>query len=100
MGLFDLFSFKKEFKKVFTAENFTILRAAIKEKIIEQVKEKAKKGEQKMDAVVELGVEFIRKHMASDNGIVNWITENILIPNFRLFSQAIYEDLKQVVKGL
>lgn len=100
MGLLDLFSFKKEFVKVFNKENFTLLTTIAKEKIAEQVKEKAKKGEEKMDAVVEKGVEFIRKHMKSTNGLVNWITENILIPNFRTIAQALYDALKTKIKDL
>lgn len=99
MGLFDVFSFKGDFKKVFSPENFALLRALAKEKIIEQVKEKYP-GQEKMDNVVNALIDYIKKHMKSDNGIVNWLVDNILIPNIRLIAQAIYDDLKQIVKGL
>lgn len=99
MGLLDVFSFKKAFQSVYTPENFELINAIIKEKIIELVKEKFP-GQEKMDKVVEAVVDFIRKHMASNNGIVNWITEVILIPNVRKIAQAVYDALKQKVKDL
>lgn len=99
MGLLDVFSFKKAFQAVYTPENFELINAIIKEKIIELVKEKFP-GQEKMDKVVEAVVDFIRKHMASNNGIVNWITEVILIPNVRKIAQAVYDALKQKVKDL
>ena len=99
MGLLDVFSFKKAFQAVYTPENFELINAIIKEKIIDLVKEKFP-GQEKMDKVVEAVVDFIRKHMASNNGIVNWITEVILIPNVRKIAQAVYDALKQKVKDL
>ena len=50
MGLFDVFNFKRKFQETFTAENFALLRAVIKEEIIKQVKNNVP-GQEKMDAV-------------------------------------------------
>jgi len=99
MGLLDVFSFKKAFQAVYTPVNFELIVALIKEKIIELVKKNIP-GQDKMDKVVEAVVDFIKKHMKSTNGIVNWITDNILIPNVRKIAQAIYDALKQKVKDL
>lgn len=99
MGLFDIFNFKKSFEKIATPENFALLREVIKEEIIKQVKAKIG-GQEKMDAVVAKAIEFINKHMHSDNGIVQWIIDRVLIQGIRLLAQSIYDDLKQIVKGL
>ena len=99
MGLFDIFSFKKEFTKAFSKENFALLNALAKEKIVEQVKEKCA-GSEKMDKVVEAILDFINKHMTSTNGLVNWIKDNILIPNVRTILQALYDALKAKIKDL
>lgn len=100
MGLFDVFNFKKKFQEVATEENFNFLRTVIKEEIKKQVKEKAKKGVEKMDSVVEKAIEYINTYMHSDNGIVQWIIDHVLIKGIRVLAQSIYEDLKEVIKGL
>lgn len=99
MGLFDVFNFKKSFEKVATKENFELLRAVIKEEIIKQVKAKID-GQEKMDAVVAAAIDFINKHIHSNNSIVQWIIDNVLIQGIRTLSQSIYDDLKEIVKGL
>jgi hypothetical protein len=99
MSIFDVFSFKKKFAEVFNAENFAALRDLAKEKIIEQVKEEIT-GEEKMDKVVETIINFIKEKLHSDNKLVQWVIDNILIPNIRTILQAIYDDLKQKIKGL
>ena len=43
MSIFDIFSFKKDFAEVATAENFKALKDFAREKIIEQAKDKALK---------------------------------------------------------
>lgn len=100
MGLFDLFNFKRKFQEVFTEDNFKFLRNTIKEEIKNQIKEKSKEGKKKMDAVVEAAIEYIKKYMSSDNKIVQWIVDHVLIKGIRLLTQSIYDDLKEVIKGL
>lgn len=99
MGLFDAFNFKKKFQEIFTEENFKLLRAVIKEEIIKQIKANVP-GQEKMDAVVEAAVQYINKHMHSTNKIVQWIIDHVLIKGIRLLAQSIYDDLKEVIKGL
>jgi len=99
MGLFDIFNFKKKFAEVATKENFALLHAVIKEEIIKQIKAKVP-GEDKMKAVIEKAIDFINKHMHSDNGIVQWIIDHVLIKGIRVLAQSIYEDLKEVIKNL
>ena len=99
MSIFDIFSFKKNFKEVFTSENFANLRDTIKKEIIKQIKKNVP-GQEKMDAVVQKAIDFINEHVHSKNSIVQWIIDNVLIKGIRLISQSIYDDLKQVVEGL
>lgn len=100
MGIFDVFNFKKKFAEIATKENFDALRNVIKEEIKKQIKNNARKGAEKMDAVVCKAEEFIRTHLSSSNKIVQWIVDHVLIGGLRAIAQSIYDDLKEVVKGL
>ena len=100
MGLLDIFSFKKDFSAVATTANFDALKTFIRDKIVEQVKEKALSGIEKMDNVVEEVTEFIEDRIYSDNSIVQWLIDNILMPDVRVITQAVYDLLKETVKNL
>ena len=100
MSILDVFNFKKKLEEVVTQENFELVKTTIREKIIEQVKDKATAGIEKMNNVVEKVVAVIKVRIKSDNKIVQWVIDNILIKNIRLVAQSIYDDLKTVVKGL
>lgn len=99
MSILDVFNFKKKLQEVATKENLDLIRNCIKDEIMKQVKAKIP-GEEKMNAVVEKVATVIRERLKSDNKIVQFIVEVIIIKNIRLVCQGIYEDLKQVVKGL
>ena len=99
MSIFDIFNFKKDLQEVATKANFDDLRGVIKSAIIKQIKSKIA-GEKKMDKVVDTVVDWVKKHVHSKNKIVQWLIDRILIPNVRLLAQAIYDDLKEVIKGL
>lgn len=99
MSILDIFNFKKKFQEIATKENFDAIRAVAKDAIIKQIKSKLD-GDKKMDKVVDIVVDFIEEHVYSDNKIVQWIIDNILIPNVRIITQAIYDDLKEIIKGL
>lgn len=96
---FALFNFKESFGKVFSKENIAVLKGLIREKIIVLVKENIP-GQEKMDKVIDAAIDFINKHMHSDNKIVQWIIDTFIIENIRPIAQSIYDDLKEVVKGL
>lgn len=100
MGLLDIFNFKKDFSAVATPENFDDIKTFAKTKILEQAKNKALAGVEKMNNVVDDVVNFIREKIHSDNKIVQWIIDNILIPNVRTICQAVYDLLKETVKNL
>jgi len=99
VSIFDIFSFKSKLQEVATKENFDLIRDLIKQEIIKQVKKKIE-GSEKMDNVVETIVNYIKEHIHSDNKIVQWLIDNILIANIRTIAQAIYDDLKEIIKGL
>ena len=99
MSILDIFNFKKKFQEVATPENFEAIKELAKAKIIEQVKDKIP-GNEKMDKVVEAVIDFIKSKIHSDNKIVQWIIDNILIVNVRTICQAVYDLLKEVIKGL
>ena len=99
MSIFDVFSFKSKIQEALKPENIALLKAVIRETIIKQVKAKYP-GQEKMDKVVDAAIDFIRTHMKSDNKIVTWFIETIIIKNIRAVAQSIYDDLKEIVKGL
>lgn len=99
MSIFDIFNFKKKFAEIATPENFENIKDAAREKIIEQVKAKLT-GEEKMQNVIDTVVIYIKEHIKSDNKIVQWCIDNLLIPNVRTICQAVYDLLKEVIKGL
>ena len=100
INIFDLFNFKKKFTEIASKENFDYLRRVIKEEIKKQAKKNEAKGKEKMDAVVKAAEDYIRKYMHSDNGIVRWIIDHVLIKGIRILTKSIYDDLKEVVEGL
>ena len=99
MSIFDVFTFKKKFAEVATKENFEAIKEVARESIIEQIKEKIP-GEEKMNNVIDNVIAFINSKINSDNKIVQWIIDNILIPDVRTICQAVYDLLKEIVKGL
>ena len=100
MGIFDLFNFKQKLAAIATKENFDLIHDTIKAEIIKQVKEKSKNGAEKMNTVLEKTLNIITLHIHSDNKIVQWIIDNVLIKGIRILAQSIYEDLKEVIKNL
>ena len=99
MGLLDVMSFKKDFSAVINGDNITLLKTLIKETIIGQVKAKYP-GQEKMDKVISTATDFVKRHMSSKNKIVQWCVDTFIITSLRAIAQSIYDDLKEVVKGL
>lgn len=100
MSILDIFNFKSKLQEVVTKENLDAFIGIAREKIIEQAKKKTLDGVQKMDSVVDDVVEWIEENINSDNKIVQWLIDKILIPNVRNVCQKIYELLKEAIKGL
>ena len=99
MNILGIFSFKKKLQEIVTEENFNFVKETIKTNIIEQIKRKLE-GSKKMDNVVDKVVETLQEKIKSDNKLVQWIIDNILIKNVRIIAQSIYDDLKEIVEGL
>lgn len=101
MGLFDVFTFKKDGKKIFSREVFKEVLEEARDRIIEQVKANIPGQEKK--AIVDIHViSFIRdkvKNLSIKNGLVLWLIERIieLIP---LVTQIVYNFLKEKVEAL
>lgn len=100
MSILDIFSFKKDLEKIVTVENFNLIKNSIKEDIILYAKDQVLRGHAKMNKVVERVIKVIEEKIKSNNKIVQWIIDNILIKNIRLVAQSIYDDLKATVEGL
>ena len=99
MGLFDVFSFKKEAQKVFTKENFNIVLKTAREAIISFVG-KEMLGEDKKKRVDEIVVVKIIELTANvKNGLVLWVIDKIidLVPTV---TQFVYDFLKEKVENL
>lgn len=99
MGLFDVFSFKKEAQKVFTKENFDTVLKTAREAIVSFVN-KDILGEQKKKRVDEIVIAKIIELTANiKNGLVLWLIDKLidLIP---IVTQLIYDFLKEKVENL
>ena len=101
MGLFDIFTFKKDGKKVFSKEVFKEVLENARNKIVEQAKA-AISGEEKKAIVDKFVIAFITakiKSLEIKNGLVLWLVDRVigLIP---LVTQIVYNFLKEKVEAL
>lgn len=99
MSLLDIFTFKSDLTKVFNASNIDFLQTIIVQKIKEEAKKKIL-GEEKMQNVIASVVSAINTHIHSDNKIVQWVIDNILIKHIRQLIQIAYNNLKEIVEKL
>ena len=99
MGLFDVFSFKKEAQKVFTKENFNIVLTTAREAIVSFV-DKEILGSEKKKRVDEVVVaKIIELTINVKNGLVLWLIDRLidLVP---VVTQLVYDFLKEKVENL
>lgn len=99
MGLFDVFSFKKEAQKVFTKENFNIVLTTAREAIVSFV-DKEILGSEKKKRVDEIVVaKIIELTINVKNGLVLWVIDKLidLVP---VVTQLVYNFLKEKVENL
>ncbi len=101
MGLFDVFSFKKEASKVLTKESFTEILELARIKIAELAKANFPGEEKKkqVDAIVVNRIYDKVKEANIKNKLVLWIVEKLidLIPRV---VQLVYNFLKEKVENL
>ena len=99
MGLFDVFTFKKEALKVFSKENILNTLTLAKNKIIEQIQNNIP-GVEKKEVVDKIVIEFIReKSKVTNNKVVLWFVDKLIeiIPSV---TQMVYEFLKERIENL
>ena len=99
MGLFDVFTFKKQASEVFTKENIAEVLEKARTAIIEQIKAKYP-GPEKMTVVVLAVEELIqRKTSSCTNKLVLWVVSQIIkvVPTV---TQLVYNFLKEKVENL
>lgn len=99
MGLFDVFSFKKEAQKVFTKENFNTVLTTAREAIVSFVDKKIL-GSEKKKRVDEIVVaKIIELTINVKNGLVLWLIDRLidLVP---VVTQLVYDFLKEKVENL
>ena len=99
MGLFDIFSFKKEGKSVFNRDVFKEVLETAKDAIIRIAKENIP-GQEKKNQVDNLVITKILVMTSNiKNGLVLWVINRIidLIP---VVTQLVYDSLKARVEEL
>ena len=100
MGLFDVFSFKKEGVKVFSKENVKHILETAKEEIIKQAVESYAGEEKKkiVDGVVITKINVL-KETYPKNKLILWLLDRIIdvVPTI---TQLVYEFLKEKIENL
>ena len=100
MGLFDVFSFKKEGIKVFSKENFKHILEVAKDEIIKQAKENISGVEKKLivDRLVIAQVNVL-KETYPKNKLILWILDRVIeaVPTI---TQLVYNFLKEKIENL
>lgn len=100
MGLFDVFSFKKEGIKVFSKENFKHILEVAKDEIIKQAKENISGTEKKLivDRLVIAQVNVL-KETYPKNKLILWILDRVIeaVPTI---TQLVYNFLKEKIENL
>ena len=99
MGLFDLFSFKKDSQKAFSKEFFTDVFSTAREAIISLAKDNIPgiEKKEKVDAIVTATI--YAKTVEVKNKYVLWLIDRFieLVPTI---TQLIYDFLKEKVESL
>lgn len=101
MGLFDVFSFKKEAAKVLNKDFFVEILKLAREKIIELAKKNIP-GRDKKEQLDEFLILRIRSKIKEDkitNKYVLWLVEK-LIEILPSVTQIVYEFLKEKIENL
>ena len=99
MSIIDIFTFKKEGKKIFSKENFIEILKLAREKIVEQAKENIP-GIEKKIIVDEIVIAKITAWKNTcKNKMVAWVLDRIIevIPSV---TQLVYDFLKEKVESL
>ena len=99
MGLFDVFTFKKQASEIFSKENVAEVLEKARAAIIEQIKAKYP-GPEKMTVVIVTVEELIKRKTSScTNKLVLWVVSQVIkvVPTI---TQLVYNFLKEKVEKL
>lgn len=99
MGLFDIFTFKKQAAEVFSKENIADVLDKARTSIIEQVKAKYPGPEKMAAVVIKVQDLIIKKSSSCTNKLVLWLVGQLLniVPTI---TQLVYNFLKEKVENL
>lgn len=101
MGIFDVFSFKKQAKLIFTKENFVYILTLAKEEIIARAKEeiegRVKKAQ--VDLIIQGAIDKLVEKCGVTNKLVLLVIDQIkkAVPSV---TQLVYDFLKAKVEEL
>ena len=99
MSIFDVFTFKKEGKKIFSKENFRSILELAKAEIIKQAKANIPGIEKKyeVDKVVIARIESIKE--GCNNKLIVFVLDKVIdaVPSI---TQAVYDFLKEKIENL
>lgn len=99
MSIFDVFTFKKEAEKIFTAGNFKAVMEKAREEIIKQINSNIL-GSAKKELVDNAVIAKIREFRSTcKNKLVLWVIDE-LIKVIPTVTQLIYNFLKEKVENL
>ena len=99
MGLFDVFTFKKQALELFSKKNIDEFLNKARTLIIEQIKANYP-GPEKMEKVVEALIDFVvDKSENINNKLVLWLGEQ-LVKAIPAIAQIVYNFLKEKVENL
>ena len=99
MGLFDIFTFKKDGKKVFCRETFSEILKVARDAIIAMAKENIPGIEKKEKVDLIVVAKILELTVNVKNGLVLWVI-NRIIDFIPVITQLIYNFLKEKIENL
>lgn len=99
MSIFDVFTFKKEGKKIFSKETFSEVLEVARQAIIDQAKKNIPGVEKKQAVDIKVISRITSIEAKCSNSIIRWVIERIIdvVPTI---TQFIYDRLKEKVESL
>lgn len=99
-GIASIISLTKNSKDLFSKENLMKFLDFIKDQIVSYVDQNDLLGEQKKAAVDVAVVSYVGEHFETDNAILEYLIDNLLIPMIPVITQFVYDCLKKAIAGL
>ena len=99
MSIFSIFNWKSVVKKLLGVDKVQALFDKAQELILEY-KDKDMLGSEKKKEVDAKLTAWIREHLDTNNSIVKWLIENVLIDCLPTITQNIYDLIKLFAQGI